>query len=965
MDVPAEGSAAPADPPDERRHLTVVFSDLVGSTELTSTLDPEDFHDLIEAYQNRISAVVSEHGGTVSQFQGDGMVAYFGYPEAHESSSRDAVDAGLSIVAAVAALGDSLPPRLNVGPLEARVGIHTGTMVVAAVRVGELRRPADAFGEVPNLAARLQASGQPGTVVISDATAELVAGFFELESLGQLELKGISRLVPTFGVMRRSGARTRLEARPLSRFIPRSDASAWLHEQWRAVREGAPRLVLLTGDPGIGKSRLLHEFSSELADQGHAAPVAYCTRRNALSPLQPFGLLMGEVPVSPALAASWVGAQAEERPALFVVEDVHWADPSTIEAADLVARTNRPVLVVMTARPEVSDNPQIRPVEQLALDRLSPEAALAVVAGVPGAEQLSTAALDTLVLRADGVPLFLEELTRGMIEHTSEAPEELAVPVTLAEVISARLDRLGEAKQVAQLAAIVGRTFDRSILQAVSGLDDDALDHSIRRLIEHAVVNQAADSEEQLWFRHALIHEAAYGSVLRPLRRQAHAKVGEALLAAGRDQSQPEVVAFHLGAADRVPEAVVLWQRASGAARRHARYREAASHERELLALLPHMSDEAERDRRELASRNRLIMCLAAVDQSAPEVSSHAVRIHELALRLSDHAAMLRSYMVLIPWWQANVDYAALELALPEAKGWARQLEDTTSAALLEHLEGTVRIWQGRLGQGLEQMTQSYAAVALPLDGTVSTLPDLPGPVILMTVAPRIATALGCWLSGQVALAHHLIDDLERFVASRAVPQATAVAAATAAIIAQLDGDRDLTAMRAAVAVRAGDEVTTQQWKQWGTALLWWAGAGKQQPELPAAFLRPYLLLLRADDPQVAPEQALAWLDEALETGRATSEQFCEAEILRVRGSILAGLGRLDAGVADLDEAAQVAAVQGCRMLEIKALTDRLALGDDEATRQRLIRCLAAIDDRAPSMVLSRAIDAVGLARGA
>jgi len=590
---------------------------------------------------------------------------------------------------------------------------------------------------------------------------------------------------------------------------------------------------------------------------------------------------------------------------------------------------------------------------------LSPEAALAVVAGVPGSEQLSPTTRETLISRADGVPLFLEELTRGMIEHVNDEVQDFAVPVTLAEVITARLDRLGDAKQVAQLAAIVGRTFDRSILQAVSGLSDEQLSHTIGRLVEQAIVNQADDSDEQLWFRHALIHEAAYGSVLRPQRRQAHARVGEALLAAGRDAMQPEVVAFHLGAAGRVHEAADLWRRASGAARRHAHYREAASHERELLALLPQIDDATERDRRELASRNRLIMCLAAVDQSSAEVSSHAVRIHELALRLADHAAILQSYMVLIPWWQANVEYAALEAALPEAKGWARLLEDTMAQGILEQMEGTVHIWQGRLTEGLDQITAAYVTAGLPLEATYSTLPELPNAVILGMVAPRVATALGCWLTGQVTLAHQVIEDLEQFVEARAVPQAKAVVAATGAIIAQLDGDRALAAARASAAINAGDEVTTHQWQQWGTALLWWAGVGTHQPDLPEAFLRPYFLTLRADDPRVPPDQALAWLDEALETGRTTSEQFCEAEILRVRGGILAAMGQLDAALASLDEAIDVASGQGSPLLEAKALIDRLSLHNGDATRGRLTACLAGITHQGRSAVATRALDAL------
>jgi class 3 adenylate cyclase len=344
----------------ERRQLTVMFTDLVGSTDLASALDPEEWHDVLDAYQHRVAAIVSAHGGVIAQFQGDGAVVYFGYPEAQESASRDALMAGLQIVEDMAHLGAEFPAALGVSELQARAGLHTGEVLVAPVTAGGRERLPDVWGQVPNMAARLQAVGAPGQVVISGETATLVSGFFDLEALGTLTLKGIGHPVPAFRVLGRSGARNRLEARPLTVFIPRASAADWLGEQWSHVSDRSGRLVIVSGEPGIGKSRLLLEFSEDLAAQEHLVVTLACSRRGSLSPLQPFGDVMPSVPATPQEAAKWVHAQASAAPLLLVVEDAHWADPSTLEAVELIARAPAPVLVVMSARPEIADNPAQR-----------------------------------------------------------------------------------------------------------------------------------------------------------------------------------------------------------------------------------------------------------------------------------------------------------------------------------------------------------------------------------------------------------------------------------------------------------------------------------------------------------------------------------------------------------------------------------------------------------------------------
>ena len=924
----------------ERRQLTVMFTDLVGSTELASALDPEDWHDVLNAYQHVVAAIVTANGGIVAQFQGDGAVAYFGYPEASESASRDALSAGIALLKEMEELGASLPPELGVGDLQARAGVHTGEVVVAAITAGGQERLPDVWGQVPNLAARLQAAAEPGQIVISNDSAQLVAGYFELESLGELALKGISRPVAVFRVLKRSGARHRLEARPLTSFIPRPVAMSWLEEQWAAVRQGPGWLVLVTGEPGIGKSRLLFEFSSVVGRGGHFACTVLCSRRGSLSPLQPFAELLGEVPATPQEVVAWVEARARAGPMLLVVEDAHWADPSTLEAIHLISRGTSPVLVVVSARPEMVDNSQFQPQAFFSLDRLTGDEARELVELLPESAEIDPTRFGALVERADGVPLFLEELARALTEG-ADLPGE-ALPTTLAEVITTRLDRVGEARRVAQAAAVIGRSFDRPVLIAATGIDATTLDDYLRRLQEHAIIEPTARPSE-FQFRHALFHEASYRSLVRADRMHVHGAVGEFLVHSGRADARPEVAAFHLGAAGRAKQAVPLWKRAAHTARQNARFQEAAGHERELLRLIASLPGD-EQDVTELKSRSRLVMCLTAVDQSAPEALEESRRVEELARRLGDHEILLRNYMILVPWWQASAEYETVNAVLDKARKEAEGLGDDWTLQLISMYEAATRIWQGKLRQGVEQITAAYEAIGFPLDETFRELPAMRSVELIAFAAPRIATALACWLCGRTGQAWQIANDVLLGTTERRVPQAQAVAAVTAAIIAQLDGERETVIKLASEALHVADEVSTRQWRQWAESLQWWAGEGIEVPDVPGPLLGPYFQMLLADDVHVADDRAIGLLGDALETCRVTGERFCEAEILRVRAGRLLRSGAEDSAARDFGAAVAIAREQGAALLELKALTDWARTpGAPEGVHTELEACIAEV----------------------
>jgi class 3 adenylate cyclase len=940
----------------ERRQLTVVFTDLVGSTELASALDPEDWHDVLNSYQHSVAEVVTAHGGVIAQFQGDGAVAYFGYPEATESASREALSAAMDIVGAIEVLGAGLPPALGIDELRARAGIHTGEVLVASVTAGGPERLPDVWGQVPNMAARLQAAGNPGQIIISGETAQLVAGYFELESLGALTLKGIAEPVSAFVVLQRSAARHRLEARALGGFVPRPEAWTWLSEHWAAVESGAGRLVLVSGEPGIGKSRLLFEFGNEIGSRGHTVLTILCNRRTALSPLHPFGEAMGEVPATPREAADWVEALARNGPLLLIVEDAHWADPSTMESVYVMARGGTPVLVAMSARPELDDDQQIQPDGRFMLTGLDGDDARALIEQLPESDRLTREMRATLVARSEGVPLFLEELARGV----ADSPDGLGstLPTTLSEVITARLDRVGsEAKRVAQAASVIGRTFDRPVLLAATGLEGPELDVNLQRLREHAVVEPTSKVEE-LQFRHALFHEASYRSVLRGDRARIHGEVGKMLVVSGRAGTRPEIAAYHLGAAGRATEAVPLWKQAAHTARQNARFREAAGHERAVLDLVDQLPED-DRETTELRSRSRLVMCLTAVDQSAPEALEESRRVEELARRLGDREILLRNYIILIPWWQASAEYRTINGILTEARKEAVELKDTWSLQLITTYEATTRIWQGMIREGLEQIRTSYAASGLPLERSLQDLPPMRSVELMALAAPRIATALACWLRGRSTEAWRIADDVLHCTTDRRVPQAQAVAAVTAAIIAQLEGDRAVVLKLSSEALHVADEVSTRQWKQWARSLQWWAGEGVDEPEIPGPLLRPYFQMLIADDERVEDVRAIALLTAAIETSNATGERFCEAEILRLRADRRARAGSPEAAL-DYRAAIDLARQQGAKMLELRALTSwaRDPTAPDHV-RKDLAACIEDVSSGGPSRSLDQAQEVI------
>ena len=730
----------------ERRQITVMFCDLVGSTALSEQLDPEDLRGLMQAYQQAAGAVIERYGGHVAQYLGDGLMTYFGWPRAHEDDAERAVRAGLEIVEAVKAV--EAP-----APLAVRIGIATGPVVVGETGAGDASVPKLAVGETPNLAARIQGLAGADHVVIGPSTRRLIGGTFELEDLGEQVLKGIVEPVNAWRATAVAATEGRFEAQHqhLTPLVGRAAEMAMVMARWAQARAGEGQVIVLSGEPGIGKSWITQALRDQLADEPHTRLRYQCSPYHTNSALHPViehieraagftredgveakldkldSLLGGTPSPSPksspargedlgegdqksrALIASLlslpverypalgmspqkqieetlkalsdqVTAMAAARPVLLVFEDAHWIDPTSQELLDLILPAIAPhrVLVVITHRPEY-DPPWLGQghVAPLALTRLGRADAAAMVARVSD-EPLSDEMLDQIVAKTDGVPLFVEELTKTVLETGAETAN--AIPETLQDSLMARLDRIEAVKEVAQIGACIGREFSHELLAAVSRLGDNELADALQQLVNSELVHRSGAAYT---FKHALVQDVAYGSLLRSKRSQLHKTIGEifedrfGLLA----ENQPEILAHHFSEAGVVEKAILLWLKAGELRIARAGHQEGLAHLERGLALLKAQPNSAARAETELAfqmnigSANNVLW-----GWSASEVKVAYGRAGELVNDLTDKThgvnALLGLFYYYIVAGDVNASTPIIEEAadLAEASGISDQI---------------------------------------------------------------------------------------------------------------------------------------------------------------------------------------------------------------------------------------------------------------------------------------------------
>jgi class 3 adenylate cyclase len=710
-------TAPPPAPEAERRQLTVMFCDLVGSTPLAEKLDPEDLRQVILAYQQVCAEAIRRFDGYLARYVGDGLLVYFGYPQAHEDDAQRAVRAGLGIVAALPELNTRLRPLVgaqHAAPLQIRIGIHTGLVVVGDMGGGGYRDPLAIVGETPNIAARLQGLAEPDTVVISEATARLVQGLFECHDRGPQALQGVSTPVPVYRVLRESEAQSRFEASVrtgLTPLVGREEELGLLRRRWEQAKAGEGQAVLLSGEPGIGKSRLVQTLKEHAGAEGATRIEFRCSpyhQNSAFYPiiehLQRFlqfaphdtpqaklGKLQqalaryrfpqadtlsllaallslphpeGDPPLtlSPqkqkqrtqeALVA-WITEEAERATVYCAWEDLHWADPSTLEVLTLFldqVPTAR-VLAPLTFRPEFLPPWGNRShLSQLTLSRLGRGQVEAMVERVTGGKALPAQVVQQIVTKTDGVPLFVEELTKTVVEsglltavddhyELSGPLPPLAIPSTLHASLLARLDRLSTVREIAQLGATIGREFSYVLLQAVSPLDEATLQQGLKQLVEAELVYQRGlPPQASYLFKHALIQDAAYQALLKSTRQQYHRQIAQVLEGRFPEtvETQPELVAHHYTEAGLIAQAIPYWQRAGEHASERPAYKEAISHLMKGLGLLDTLPDLPERVQQELTLQLALSSALIAVKgYTAPEVEKIVLRIQKLCQQLEE-----------------------------------------------------------------------------------------------------------------------------------------------------------------------------------------------------------------------------------------------------------------------------------------------------------------------------------------
>ena len=709
-------------PQPERRQLTVLFCDLVGSTMLANRLDPEEMRDLILSYQGVCNTAIRGFDGTITRYIGDGILALFGYPHAHEDDAERAVRSALDIVKAVSTMvvqGGDRPE-----PLAVRIGIATGLVVVGDLIGGGAAEEQAVFGETPNLGARLQALAEPNSVVIAMSTRALIGERFDCADLGAHTLKGFAEPVHAWRVLapRRVGSRFEA-AQPVgvSPLVGRKEHLARLLWLWQEANQHRGRAVLLGGEAGIGKSRVVEALRERIQDTPHVLLRYQCSPHYINTALYPviqqienaagighedtpslkLDKLAAWVQAGPdfADAVSLLGALlsiptgarypaqamspqlqkdrtfgllldlmqrlARERPVLMVGEDLHWADPTTLEFLGrliaLVGDMN--ILIVLTLRPEFTAPWRDLPhVERRDLERLAPEEALGLAMQVAGVQQLPKSLIEQVVARTDGVPLFVEELTRallgaGLVDASTPLPP-YSIPFTLQDSLMARLDQLGRAKLVAQVSGAIGREFSYEMLEAVVPLSRERLREDLQVLEQTGLVRARQGSGSPVYtFKHALVQEAAYQSMLIARRRDLHLRIAEVLEnrfpQTARDA--PELVAHHWTEAGIAERAIASWLVAGLRASERSEYREAIGHLRRGLALIPKLTDEQTRRERELELLLALGPALITTEGGGtPGVGT----LYSRALELCEGTpASNHHFAAHWGWWRASMDH--------------------------------------------------------------------------------------------------------------------------------------------------------------------------------------------------------------------------------------------------------------------------------------------------------------------
>ena len=1038
--APSAGAApspsAPSVPPEaraERRQVTVMFSDLVGSTALSARMDPEDLREVISAYQKCVAETVGRFGGFLAKYMGDGVLIYFGYPQAHEDDAERAVRAGLELVAGVGAL------KIH-APLQTRVGIATGLVVVGELIGSGASQEQAIVGETPNLAARLQGVAEPNSVVIAESTRKLVGNLFELEDLGLNELKGIAGPVRAWGALRPASVESRFEAfhaSGLTELVGREEELEILLRRWSKAKTGEGQVVLLSGEAGIGKSRLTAALLERIADEPQTRLRYFCSPQHADSAFYPIigrmeraaGFAHDDTPQArldkldallaqtstsrqdaalfaellslpndgryPALQPAsqqrrqrtldalfaQIEALARQSPVLMIVEDVHWIDPTSLEALGRVVDriANLGVLLIVTFRPEFEPPWIGRPhVTSLTINRLPRREVEAMIDRVIGNKLLPTSIRQDIIERTDGIPLFVEEMTKAVLEAENEggrrqtaaavASSALVVPASLHASLMARLDRLGPAKEVAQIGATIGREFSHALLAAVVRKPGAELGSALDRLIAAGLLfRQGVPPHATYLFKHALVQDAAYGTLLREPRRARHARIAETLESQFSEiaENQPELLARHCAEAGLIEKAAGLWGKAGQRSLARSAFAEAAEQLTRALEQIAALPATPALRREQIKLQVALIAPLMQVKGYAAPETKAAVERASLLIEQAEELGEppedpLLLFSVLFGFWVANfiafngdmaLELAAQFLALAEKQG-------ALVPRMVGHrLMGVSLVHTGEIAQGRTHLDRALALYDPAEHRPLATRFAIDTRVLVLCFR-----SFALWMLGHPEAA--LMDAVKALSDAREIGQAATLMFALANTSWTYMLRENYAAANALndELVTLADEKGALSWKAWGMVSqgLQFALTGKASDAVrkitfgitacrstgSTAWLLVWLSYLARAYAELGQfDDARRCISEAMTAVETTKERWIEAEVHRVAGEIALTSPEPDAMKAHsyFERALAVARQQQAKSWELRAATSMARLWRDQGKSQQARELLAPV----------------------
>jgi class 3 adenylate cyclase len=985
-----------------------MFCDLIGSTELSVCLDPEDLRRVFERYRETVAAAVVTYGGRIAGYLGDGIIVYFGFPQAHEDDAVRAVHSALLIVKSVT---EQL--TVNEVPLKLRVGIATGIVVVGSLRGRETASELEGVvGETPNLAARLQAHAEPNGIVVEQTTHQLIGNTFDYRDLGEIELKGFPRVVRAWQVIGIGSVQSRLEAlRGTGRtpLVGREGELNFLERRWQQAKNGTGQVVLFSGEPGIGKSRIVEAICENVRAERALTQRYYCSPYHSDSPLYPFivqfereaGLDRSQSPdqklanlqaviqqagldvtatlplfaemLSVRKDLSFVGGNfsahkrrtqtlaalrdrlrhlADRQPTLVLFEDVHWIDPTSHELIESVIKTiNRlPILMIITYRPEFKSSWGGLPnVSSISINRLNRDQTIAMINSLVIGEPFSIDVVNQIVDRAEGVPLYIEELTKtiaeerlfaktGELHQVNGALAALQIPAALQGSLVARLDRLLPAKQIAQVGSVIGREFSYELIKSVSKLTDDALLQALNQLETAELIFRRGITPQCTYsFKHALIQEAAYDGLLKSERRALHAELTTVMETQLPEicNAQPEVVAHHYTRAELYDTAATYWKRAAKRALERSANMEVIGHARKGLATLHRLPHSLERSEREL----ELIIFLGAAYRATKgfaslEVENAFLQAREICQSLDRKWEFLDVLRGLASCYYIRGDLRSHRLISTQAISVGQQKQDTNYLMMGHYMAGSRIFWEGDF---------NLARQELELATSLRGLTDVSRDTLSSQIDPNAFTLIHLswtlWITGYPDQALQVSDRTIKMARELAQPFTLAMALMWAVWVRicvdeTIVNDEILTELRGLTVEhhftyieacathlegwahsRRGDFATGLDLMCRGIADLRQQAAGLGRPWLLAL---PAKLYAEINEPQ----KGLVFISEALAHVESTGERHWQAELYRLKGELMLIGDEKGRNTAEqcFQQAIETARHQGARTLELRAV---------------------------------------------